>query len=264
MFKIGVIIDCFKTDIDSAIEAASRIGFDGIQVYTTKGEMAAENMDRGARNVFKNKLRSRGLELSALCGDLFKGFKNPEANPEAIIRSKRIIDLANDLETKVVTTHFGTIPEDTDSAEYHIMVDACRELGDYAAEKGVKFASETGKDQASVLKKFIEDTGSSGLAVNFDPANLTMCIDADVIDSVYVLRKYIVHTHAKDGLRGTSKPYHETPLGKGDVNWKGYLEALKDIGYDGYLTIEREAGPDRFEDISSGFAFLKKNIKSTV
>ena len=40
---------------------------------------------------------SYGLKISALCGDLGHGFFNPETNPEAIERSKRILELAKEL-----------------------------------------------------------------------------------------------------------------------------------------------------------------------
>jgi len=53
----------------------------------------------------------------------------------------------------------------------------------------------------------------------------------------------------------------ELPIGSGDVNFPEYLKALKDIGYSGYLTIEREAGSDRIKDITEGVDFLKGVIQ---
>ena len=51
----------------------------------------------------------------------------------------------------------------------------------------------------------------------------------------------------------------EEPLGKGHVDWPNYIKALKDIGYNGYLTIEREVGADPAADIAMAVDFLKKN-----
>ena len=48
----------------------------------------------------------------------------------------------------------------------------------------------------------------------------------------------------------------ETPLGKGNVDWENYLKAWRDIGYDGYLTIERECGDDPCKDIGDAVSFL--------
>jgi len=49
----------------------------------------------------------------------------------------------------------------------------------------------------------------------------------------------------------------EVPLGQGGVSFPYYLRALDDIGYHGYLTIEREAGEDRMGDVRRAIHFLR-------
>ena len=72
------------------------------------------------------------MVFSALCGDFGKGFANPEENKIYIEKSKRVIDLAKDLETNIVTTHIGVVPSDKNHPRYKIMQDACGELSNYA------------------------------------------------------------------------------------------------------------------------------------
>jgi sugar phosphate isomerase/epimerase len=50
----------------------------------------------------------------------------------------------------------------------------------------------------------------------------------------------------------------EPPIGEGDVDFKKYLGALKEIGYDGYLTIERETGADPTQDIIKAVEYVKE------
>ena len=50
------------------------------------------------------------------------------------------------------------------------------------------------------------------------------------------------------------------PLGEGDVPWPRYLKTLKDIGYDGYLTIEREVGENPAADIAVAATFLREQL----
>ena len=71
-------------------------------------------------------------------------------------------------------------------------------------------------------------------------------------DSAYFARMY-----AKDGLRGTQPPYREVPLGQGDVDFKRYLAALEEVGYRGFLTIERECGSNPSDDIKLAADYLK-------
>lgn len=274
-FPIGVIIDSFRTDIPTAVKKAAEVGAHGIQVYATRGEMAPENMDARRIADFKALVADNGLVISALCGDLGGGFGNKDENPDRVERSKRILDLAKELGTDVVTTHIGVVPTDSSIDRYKVMQEACFELARYADEIDAHFAIETGPETSAVLKGFLDSLGSTGVGVNLDPANLVMVTGDDPAGAVYNLRKYIVHTHAKDGKQlyykdpeivyglvkdslVTGPSFLEVPLGEGQVPWENYLNALEDIGYKGFLTIEREVGDDPAKDIRSAVEFLER------
>ena len=279
-FPIGVIIDGFKTDRNTAIEYASKMGVDGIQMFATKGESAPENMDAGARNALKKRVSDAGLVFSALCGDMGMGFGDKERNPVLIAKLKKILDLANDLGTDIVTTHIGVVPDDSNHERYKIMQDALFELAEYAAKSNSFFAIETGPEKSSTLLKFIESLNSKGIGVNLDPANLRMVVDEDPVEAVNNLAKYIVHTHAKDGImvnKGNPefiyrvvhpipeevkkmKFFEEKPFGEGAVNFPTYLKALEENGYKGFLTVEREAGDNPYANIMQAVDFLKKML----
>lgn len=274
-FPIGVIINSFRTDIPTSVKKAAEVGAQGIQVYATSGEMAPENLSKGKRREFLDLVKSNGLIISALCGDLGGGgFTHPEKNPEKIEKSKRILDLAKELETNVVTTHIGVVPEDKNHDRYKIMQEACHELAEYADSIDAHFAIETGPETSATLKRFLDSLESTGVGVNLDPANLVMVTGDDPVKAVHNLKKYIVHTHAKDGKQlfykdpeiiygmkpdviVTGDSFIEVPLGEGSVPFKEYLEALCDIGYNGFLTIEREVGDNPEKDIRTAVKFLE-------
>ncbi len=274
-FPIGVIIDSFRTDTITAVKKAAEVGAQGFQVYATHGEMSPENMNATKIAEFKKLVADNGLVISALCGDLGGGgFCFADRNPEKIEKSKRIIDLAKELDTNVVTTHIGVVPEDKNNDRYKVMQEACFELSRYADSIGAHFAIETGPETSAVLKEFLDSLGSTGVGVNLDPANLVMVTGDDPVGAVYNLQRYIVHTHAKDGkqifykdpeiIYGLKKDviitedsFLEVPLGEGSVKWIEYLNALEDIGYKGFLTIEREVGDNPEKDIRAAVEFLK-------
>ena len=89
----------------------------------------------------------------------------------------------------------------------------------------------------------------------------------DPVAAVHTLKDYIVHTHAKDGRMLHPKrladgsldgePYIELPLGQGDVDFARYLGALEQIGFEGFLTIEREVGDDPAADIRMAADYLR-------
>ncbi|MHC4982412.1 MAG: sugar phosphate isomerase/epimerase family protein [Planctomycetota bacterium] len=270
-FKIGVLVDCLGLGPEEGARKAAELGAEGIQVFTTAGKMSAEQMDAAARKAFKGLCSDLGLEIAALCGDLGRGFRNAEDNPQNVERTKRIMDLAADLGTSVITTHIGVVPADSGDENYKVMLAAVREMAEHGASAGVTFAVETGPEKATTLKRFLDDVDSRGLGVNLDPANLVMVADDDPAAAVHTLKDYIVHTHAKDGVRlrsgaGGQPPqagprFKEMPLGEGGVDWDAYLKALSDVGYDGFLTIEREGGADRVGDIAAAIKFLREKVK---
>ena len=280
-FKIGAIVESFRLGTRCGIERAASLGADGVQLYATKGDNAPENLTKEGRRELLDMVKSNGIRFSALCGDLGRGFGNRELNPELIEKSKRIMELALELETNIVTTHIGVVPQDANHERYKIMHEACYELSQYAHSLGAHFAIETGPEKSDVLKRFLDGLGSNGVAVNLDPANLVMVTGDDPVKAVYNLRDYIVHTHAKDGVKlkdgnpefiynvvhpipeevRNTKYFEEVPLGTGSVDFPAYLKALDDIGYHGFLTIEREVGEAPEKDIATAMSFLNNIIK---
>ena len=280
-FPIGVMVESFRTDLRSAVEAAAKLGASGLQMYCSRGEYTPANLNSAKRREVLDLVKSYGLAFSAICGDLGHGFGDAEANPALIEESKRIIDLALELETSIVTTHIGVVPSDPNHERYKIMQDACASLAAYADSTGARFAVETGPETSLVLKKFLDSLGSKGVSVNLDPANLVMVTGDDPVEAVYNLRDYIVHTHAKDGIKLVDgnpeyiyrvvhpvpqeaegiQYFSEVPLGTGGVPFPAYLAALQDIGYHGYLTIEREVGENPAADIATAVSFLRETMK---
>lgn len=279
-FPIGAIIESFRLPTLEAVKKAAELKLDGLQMYATSGEHAPENLSGKKAKELLQYVKDSGLRFSALCGDLGHGFGDKELNPSLIEKSKRILDLSKELECDIVTTHIGVVPESPEHERYKIMQAACAELAEYADSVDAHFAIETGPETSATLKKFLDSLGSRGVGVNLDPANLVMVTGDDPVKAVHNLKDYIVHTHAKDGVMlakgnpeyiyGIVHPvpvefqgiryFEEVPLGTGQVDFPAYLAALDEIGYKGYLTIEREVGDTPAKDIATAADFLREII----
>lgn len=279
--KIGILADWLNQgSVADNLRKAAHMGADGVQIYAVEGELAPENMSSGKRREIRALVKSLGLEISAICGDMGEGgFAFTDRNPIRMERTKQIVDLTLDLGSHIVTTHVGVVPRDTAHPRFQVIADAMAELGAYAERRGAVFAIETGPEPSVDLLRLLQFVNSPGVGVNLDPANLRMCHDEPALHAVEVLGSYIVHTHAKDGRflkQGSMDVMYgmvpapegytesefcvEVPLGEGDVDFDTYIPALKAIGYDGYLTIERECGADPASDIGIAVDFLKKHI----
>lgn len=280
-YPVGVMADSLRLPLYASLLKAKELGAEAVQLSAVSGEFTYENYastDVG-RMELRGLLSRLGLRISAVCGDLGgRGFMIPEENPSRIRASRRIMELASLFECPVVTTHIGAIPRDTGSPRYQTMLSACRELGRIAEGYGGAFAVETGPEEPERLKAFLDEVGSPGMKVNYDPANLVMVTRSDPVRGVFTLKDYIVHVHAKDGVNllpcdperiyGPDAPdiaelldrtpyFRETPLGEGAVDLLRWIAALEEIGYRGAVTVERETGADPASDIEKAIKALR-------
>lgn len=280
--KIGVLSESFRLPLQQAVCEAARLELDGLQIYAVGSELDCGRCPAQTVRDLKSAVEDHGLAVSAVCGDLGgHGFARPEENPGKIELSERIVDLALELGTHIITTHIGVIPRDSACSRYRIMQDACGRLAEYARSAGAVFAIETGPETAGTLLSFLQSLPPGGIGVNMDPANLVMVTAEDPVHAVEVLGKYIVHTHAKDGVRlrpadpqavydffaeggigdlRLEEYFRETPLGEGAVDFDAYISALRAADYHGFLTIEREVGENPARDIVHARDFLKRYL----
>jgi sugar phosphate isomerase/epimerase len=191
------------------------------------------------------------------------GFGDPATRVERLEMFKRAVDMTAELKVKVLASHGGFIPE-IGLPERAPFLDCLYEAAEYAGQKGVTFAMETGQETADLLRRTLDELALDNLKVNFDPANMILYDMGDPIHAVEILGPDIVHVHVKDA-RPPRQPGHwgeEVPLGEGAVGMSEFLDALASVDYGGPLVVEREVGdqPQRIEDIRKGVHLLRRLI----
>ncbi|HLB73236.1 MAG TPA: sugar phosphate isomerase/epimerase family protein [Sedimentisphaerales bacterium] len=155
------------------------------------------------------------------------------------------------LGVKYLSTHAGFIDE-SDPAYAKKVHDRIKRLADAAADKELTLLLETGQETATELRSFLEELDHPAVGVNFDPANMILYDKGDPIEALRTLAPWIKHLHVKDATR-TKVPGTwgaEVPWGNGQVGIVALIRALEEIGFDGAMAIEREAGNDRPGDIA--------------
>lgn len=170
-------------------------------------------------------------------------------------------DFAKMLGVENVATHAGFLPETPASEQYRSTVAALRKVAEHVKDNGQYFLFETGQETPVTLRRTIEDIGTENLGINLDPANLIMYGKANPIDALDVFGEYVRDVHAKDGCYPTDGHNlgEEKPLGEGKVNFPEFVKKLKEVGYDGALTIEREiSGEKQIADIKAAKILLGK------
>ena len=185
------------------------------------------------------------------------GYLNAATREGRIKATGRISNFARRLGVDKVAAHIGFVPEKPDDPAYRPMVEAVGRVADGCGQNGQIFSLETGQESAPALLRYLKDLGRENVKVNFDPANMILYGSGEPIEALGVLADHVVSVHAKDAKGNPNRG--ETPLGQGDVGMDRYVARLKQIGYDGPITMEREI-PDwdqKVEDLVEGKKLLE-------
>jgi sugar phosphate isomerase/epimerase len=187
------------------------------------------------------------------------GYLQPEKLAERMAVTRKGIDFAAELGCEAAGAHIGFVPTDKTDPLYVKLVATMREIADYCKEKGIAFHLETGQETAEELLEFLESLERDNVFINFDPANMILYGKDKPIEALETVKAYVRSCHCKDGVWPTEEGQlgEERPLGEGQVDIPAFVAKLKEIGYTGPLTIEREAGDDRIGDILRGKELLE-------
>jgi L-ribulose-5-phosphate 3-epimerase len=255
--KIGVRAESLGLPLRKAVEAAARMGADGVQVDAV-GDLDPRQLSATGRRDFRRLMRSLNLELCALGCPMQRGLDVAEGQQARIDRLMMTLALSFELGPRIVVIEAGHIPEDDKDPGHVLLSEALSVLGHHGDRIGAVVALETGLESGAQLASFLDRFDTGGLRVNFDPANL-MVHGFDPEQAARDLRGRIAQVHAKDARRaGASRLAQEVALGHGDIDWIALLGALEESTYRGFLTIERDGGADRVADVAAGVQFLRR------
>ncbi len=261
------------------LEVVRDLGIKTIQLHTpAKASRTPENA-----KAFLEKLSEYGITTTVVFlgfeGETYEtiartaetvGFVPEETRQARLQEAREIADFAKLLGVEAIGSHIGFVPHDTASDAYKGMVAAIQEYCDYLKKNGQRLHLETGQEKAENLLAFLHDVDRDNIFINFDPANLILYGMGNPIESLKKVGKYVRSCHCKDALPTTGTPGvdwgTEVPFGQGKVDAKLFLQTLKEIGYTGPLTIEREIpeDPERQKaEIGQALALIE-SIKATL
>src|SRR5215468_967963 len=266
--RLGLILGV-DPDPDAAMVKLKSLGLPTCQVYVNKFDPAF-----AAR--LRKSLDQAGIEATSLvvggpgketwdfyAGPLTIGLIPRETRAARIAHIKAAADFAARCDIPAIQTHVGFIPENPNDPVYKEAIAAMREVAEYCNRYRQNFRYETGQETAITLVRAMRDVGLDNQGVNFDLANLIMYGKANPVDAIEILAPYIQGIHAKDGMWPTNPRQlgEEVPIGKGRVDFPRIFERLKDIHYQGAVTIEREiSGPQQMQDVRAAANYLRQLI----
>jgi len=264
--QLGTMV-LITENIKESFEEVAKLGMQTCQVSCTAEFMIDKLKPKDIRKasgefgieissfflVFEGQIYNRVEGISTV------GFIPEEFRAKRLELAKRFSDLVCEMGVKSITSHVGFIPNDPKSPLYLEFVPPMKKFVEYCKKNGQIFCFETGQELPSTLKRLIIDIDSNAY-VNLDPANLILYGMAHPLDAVEILGEYVRGMHAKDALWPNRDEGLgiEVPVGKGEVDFPLLISRLKEKGFKGPVTIEREiSGEQQKKDILEAKKFLE-------
>lgn len=269
-----------KIDVEGFIRFCGGLGIQGVDLL----EYYWRDREAEMRAV-PGWLSENGLEMKCFCIGSNFAHQESELREAQIAAVKRGIDTAAALHAPYLRIFGGSVKRDS-SGRFHdpkwgvsagnlpksfgqeqlldMVVDCLRPCVKYAEEKGIVLAIENHGGVPGTSKeviRVIEAIDSPHLRSLLDFGNFLQ-LDQDPLEAIHDLAPYAVYTHFKDVKkvpRGTPDSMEPVRgdfaligclLDEGDVDVRGGIEALKAVGYDGYLSLEFEAPSDEKEGVT--------------
>ena len=246
--KLGLINSAWVgTHVGTAegIRKTKEIGFDTIDIFTDPLEI-----DVKERKLIKDTAREASLPIvSVPCCALGIADFNGSVQKFHVERCKAYLDLVYELEAKNLVVVLGEYiwqqevikPRD----QWKWAVNNVRVLGDYAAGLGVEVAIELEPFKLSLVNnldrmvEFLDDVNHPAVRANMDISHLSL--SHSPASGMSRLKGRTAHAHFSDC---DGKVHGDLPPGRGVVDFVPYLSALKDVGFDGVVSIELEYSPE--------------------
>jgi len=249
--KKGINRWCFPEEfqLEKCLRLAGKAGFDGIELNlkeeSDRRPDLALDSDEEELLAIRELADREGLSLPSISTSLFWNYSL--GSPEEDIRERgkevlrKMLGVAGTLGADTVLVVPGQVDEKSSyRGTYERAIESLHAVKEEAERRQVTIGVENVWNKFLMspleMKNFIGEIDSEFVGAYFDVGN--------VLDFSYprywieVLGEEIAKVHVKDFKKAVGNRHGFTHLLQGDVEWPNVVKALRDVGYEGYLTAE--------------------------
>jgi len=244
-----------KYTFADAVRRLASIGYAGIEIMADVPHAWPACLLEEQKQAIRDALKQNRLAISNINAFMMNAISDPrqkywhpswiEPNRHyrqiRIDHTKRSLTLARELGAPCITTEPGgpVEPGESWSAALNLFVEMLKPVAEYAEKEGVLLLIEPEPDllieTADQFLELMQHIDSPAVALNFDIGHF-YCVGDEPAPTVRRLAKYIRHFHLED-IAATRVHHHLVP-GEGAIDFASTFHAIRDIGYDGWITIE--------------------------
>ncbi|MBD3183148.1 TIM barrel protein [Candidatus Poribacteria bacterium] len=238
---------CPNLTLDSVLELAKRVGYDGVEprVSANHAHGLEFNTPQEIRREARTKFESSGI--APACVATSCRYADPANNQKMIDDTLLAIDLAADIGSNRIRVFGGKIGEGLSREEaIDLVAESLLTIADHAQNKSVVVCMETHdawcdpKNVSTIMDK----VNHPAIAVNWDIMHPVRTENATIDESFEILEPWIKHLHIHDASKETGKL---APIGTGFIDHRRAMELLMTTDFDGYMSGEWINWEDPFD-----------------
>jgi len=256
ILKIGIQTRSLRQPLRQALQTASRLGADGVEI-DARSELPPGELSQTGLRQFRKLLSDLSLSVSAVSFITRRGYDNLDDLERRILATQSAMKFAQALGAGVVINRVGRVPEDEDDARFAALVDVLNGLGAYGDRVGARLALQTGSESIAQLARLLAALPDQIVGVDLHPCGL-IHHGHDPAEAVAALGRHIFYVHACDAVRDLARgQVIDVELGRGTADLPALLGQLEEFNYRGWVTIERQNAADPVAEMANAVAFLR-------
>jgi sugar phosphate isomerase/epimerase len=244
-------------------DVAEELGVEGVEV-----QGRSRLYDRVEE--YEMALAGRSLKISTICGQHLFDWLDPDPAKRraSISETKRNLDACGQFKAvgAIVPPIFGPprIPDlspwmDAVALEKELLVEIVKDVAAHAHAVGTlllleplnRYEQHLLRQQADGVEIIQRAGDPPGVAIISDFFHMHI-EETNTPATIRQVAPYIAHVHLADNTR--------LQPGTGDINWSAGLQALKEIGYSGYLAFECRLTDDPKAALAQSVRFIRETI----
>lgn len=271
--KIGINTRIFaRSTLASAIQKIAELGFNAVEIWANFPQLDFRDFNQKALRTLKKLVGSYNLAVAIHVPEYDLNIASPNslAREMAIRAYLKTVELASEIESKIVTIHLGRQSSATiipRKEQWNYCKEGIVKVLDFSKGSGVIIAIENMSPTKNLpyfgatveeLLEIIEESGpDKDLGITLDAGHANLAGKLFLSMFIKKLGKYIVHTHLHDnnGLED-----QHLPLGMGRINYENFLQSLGKVNYKGMLNLEIQYFEDPEGAALRSKAFLEEKL----
>lgn len=255
--RISIAIKTLEMGIRPAIDAAAQLGIQGIQV-DLRTDLLTDDYGETARRQLLHLLHERQLQIASGHFPLRNSLASPDHLGPRMAALQAAIQFAGKLKIRYLTLRAGRIPNPEDAEAWSTLHSLLSELAAAGNRYGVALCLIPCGETPSEMRKLIGSIPTGAVLVDADLGAWVMNRQP-IVAQLRELHDLIGHVEIRDAIRDADGRGREVAIGQGEIDWNEVMALMEEMGYSGWMNIDRQGGTDRQAELARSVKFLKKH-----